>query len=67
MAAILLGNGTAPAGVPQRVLGRLAFGYRGDILPAGLVAPGIGEVTFLVGIALSAGLYAVLFRRSMAR
>ncbi|MBW0088325.1 hypothetical protein I4I73_00645 [Pseudonocardia sp. KRD-184] len=31
------------------------------------VAPGIGDITFLVGTALSAGLYAVLFRRSMAR
>lgn len=48
-AAILLGNGLAsiahgvvsargPAGgVPQMVLGRLAFGYRGNVLPAGLM------------------------------
>jgi NCS1 family nucleobase:cation symporter-1 len=31
------------------------------------VLPGVGDVTFLVGIAVSAGLYALLFRRSMAR
>ncbi len=30
------------------------------------VLPGVGDVTFLVGAALAAGLYAVLFRRSMA-
>ncbi|MBW0114031.1 purine-cytosine permease family protein [Pseudonocardia abyssalis] len=30
------------------------------------VLPGVGDVTFLVGIAVSAGLYAALFRRSMA-
>jgi NCS1 nucleoside transporter family len=47
--AIVLGNGLAsvahgilsgrgPAGgVPQMVLGRLAFGYRGNVLPAGLM------------------------------
>ncbi|WP_232663782.1 purine-cytosine permease family protein [Pseudonocardia sp. TRM90224] len=49
VAAIVLGNGLsavahgaltgrAPAaGVPQMVLGRLAFGYRGNVLPAGLM------------------------------
>ena len=49
VAAILLGNVLAGiahgvlsargplAGVPQMVLGRLAFGYRGNILPAGLM------------------------------
>lgn len=49
LAAILLGNVLAgiahgtlsargpAAGVPQMVLGRLAFGYRGNILPAGLM------------------------------
>ena len=49
VAAILLGNGLAAlgarralgagpaAGVPQMVLGRLAFGYRGNVLPAGLM------------------------------
>ncbi len=49
LAAILLGNVLAGiahgvlsargpvAGVPQMVLGRLAFGYRGNILPAGLM------------------------------
>ena len=30
------------------------------------VLPGVGDVTFLVGIALSAGLYALLFRRTMS-
>jgi NCS1 family nucleobase:cation symporter-1 len=49
VAAVLLGNGLAAiahgvlsargplAGVPQMVLGRLAFGYRGNALPAGLM------------------------------
>jgi NCS1 family nucleobase:cation symporter-1 len=49
VAAILLGNGLAAlghgvlsahgptVGVPQMVLGRLAFGYRGNVLPAGLM------------------------------
>lgn len=49
VAAIVLGNGLSsiahgvvsargPAGgVPQMVLGRLAFGYRGNVLPAGLM------------------------------
>jgi NCS1 nucleoside transporter family len=49
VAAILLGNGLGSlthgvlsargpaAGVPQMVLGRLAFGYRGNVLPAGLM------------------------------
>lgn len=49
VAAVLLGNGLAAvahgvlsargpaAGVPQMVLGRLAFGYRGNMLPAGLM------------------------------
>ncbi len=49
MAAILLGNGLAAlahgvlsarapsAGVPQMVLGRLAFGYRGNAVPAALM------------------------------
>ena len=49
VAAILLGNGLAAiahgvlsahgprVGVPQMVLGRLAFGYRGNALPAGLM------------------------------
>lgn len=49
VAAIVLGNGLAAlahgvvsargpaAGVPQMVLGRLAFGYRGNILPSGLM------------------------------
>src|SRR3981081_3041572 len=49
VAAVLRGNGRAAlahgllsargplAGVPQMVLGRLAFGYRGNILPAGLM------------------------------
>ncbi len=49
LAAILLGNVLAGAahgvlsargpmaGVPQMVLGRLAFGYRGNILPSGLM------------------------------
>jgi purine-cytosine permease-like protein len=30
------------------------------------VLPGVGDVTFLVGITLSAGLYALLFRRSIS-
>ena len=33
---LLSGRGPA-AGVPQMVLGRLAFGYRGNVLPAGLM------------------------------
>ncbi|MGI5127408.1 purine-cytosine permease family protein [Pseudonocardia sp. CA-107938] len=49
VAAILLGNGLASlghgvlsahgprVGVPQMVLGRLAFGYRGNVLPSGLM------------------------------
>jgi NCS1 nucleoside transporter family len=49
VAAIVLGNGLAAlghgvlsahgpsVGVPQMVLGRLAFGYRGNVLPAGLM------------------------------
>jgi nucleobase:cation symporter-1, NCS1 family len=49
VAAIVLGNALASvahgllsargpaAGVPQMVLGRLAFGYRGNVLPAGLM------------------------------
>ncbi|GAA1314640.1 purine-cytosine permease family protein [Pseudonocardia xinjiangensis] len=49
VAAVLLGNGLAAlahgvlsargpaAGVPQMVLGRLAFGYRGNVLPSGLM------------------------------
>ncbi|MCO1654940.1 purine-cytosine permease family protein [Pseudonocardia humida] len=49
VAAIVVGNGLAAvahgvlsargpaAGVPQMVLGRLAFGYRGNVLPAGLM------------------------------
>ncbi len=49
VAAIVLGNGLAAlahgvvsargpvAGVPQMVLGRLAFGYRGNVLPSGLM------------------------------
>lgn len=49
VAAVLLGNGLASlahgvlsarapaAGVPQMVLGRLAFGYRGNVIPSGLM------------------------------
>jgi NCS1 family nucleobase:cation symporter-1 len=49
VAAVLLGNGLSAlahgvlsargpsAGVPQMVLGRLAFGYRGNAVPAGLM------------------------------
>jgi nucleobase:cation symporter-1, NCS1 family len=43
--------------------------FSNQVLFVGLVprlVPGVGDVTFLVGIALSAAVYALLFRRHAA-
>jgi len=44
--------------------------FSNQVLFVGLIprlVPGVGDVTFLVGIALSAAVYALLFRRQADR